>query len=140
MARSNALKAVPAPEPEEAQNLGTFDGKEVAATSIVITNAGDGLSKAMQVDPVLLEHGERVVIVLEGEVVKVRMDPVSKDMTHLLVRVQIVKAETAALIDRDVVAKILDAQAEKIERAKGISRLPFPVDVLDDEDPEDDDL
>lgn len=63
------------------------------------------------------------VIVLEYVVTKIGFTEV-KD-TDVLNRVHTLKAGTAVIIDREVVAEALDAQALKIERAKGVERLPL---------------
>lgn len=107
-------------------DLGTFDGKQVLSTSVAVTNAGDGLSQAMKIDPQLLHLGQKHVLVMECEVAKVRFDPI-KD-TDAVQRVHVLRAGTATLIDHSVVEDVLAVQREKIERAKeaeaGIARLP----------------
>lgn len=44
--------------------------------------------------------------------------------TDCLSRVATLRASNATIIDRDVVADALDAQALKIEKAKGVQRIP----------------
>lgn len=106
--------------------LGDFEGRTILSTTIQVTNAGDGLSDAMKIDPVVMHHGETVYVVLECEVSKVRFDPI-KD-TQGVARVHVLKAGTATLIDGAAVEDALDAQREKIARAKeaaqGVARLP----------------
>jgi len=108
-------------------DLGTFDDRDVLRTTIAVTNAGDGLSDALKVDPQLMHLGDKVYVVLECEVAKVRFDPI-KD-TDALSRVHVLKAGTATLVDADLVRAQLDEQAERIQRAKeaeaGITRLPY---------------
>ncbi len=103
--------------------LGEFEGKEVLATSVAVTNAGDGLSEALAVDPQILHQGDRGAILLEYEVAKVRFDPV-KD-THGLTRVHILKAKTGTLLDLDDVQERLDEQRRRIEEAEGMMQLPL---------------
>jgi hypothetical protein len=110
--------------------LGTFDGRDVITTSVAITNAGDGLSQALGIDPQIMHIGDTGVVVLEYTVTKIGFIEV-KD-TDVLNRVHTLRAGTAAIIDRELVAEALDAQALKIERAKGVERLPLN-DSPDDE-------
>ncbi len=93
-------------------SLGSFDKKPVLATGIRITNAGDGLSKALQVDPKVMHHNEKIYVVLETEVTNVAFPPV-KD-TDGVQRLHTLRAG-------------LDAQEERI---KGYSEpaLPFGAD------------
>jgi hypothetical protein len=106
-------------------DLGEFDGQQVLRTTIAVTNAGDGLSDALKVDPALLHLGDKVYVVLECEVSKIRLDPI-KD-TDALTRVHTLRAGTATMVDADMVQAQLAEQAERIALAKeaesGVSRM-----------------
>lgn len=103
-------------------NLNTFDGKDVVTTSVQITNAGNGLSSALTVEPTEFHHGDIVCVVLRCEVTKVGFVPV-KD-TDRLARVHTLRAGDATIVDETMVKEVLDAQRRKIEAAQGIQRLP----------------
>ncbi len=107
-------------------NLGTFDNRDVLSTSVAVVNAGDGLSQALGIDPIVMHIGDTGVLVLEFVVSKIGFREI-KD-TDVLERVHTLRAGTATIIDREVVAEALDAQALKIERAKGVERLPLDGD------------
>lgn len=119
--------------PDDAQTvrapvkLEPFEGTEVIAASIAITKAGDGLSDALSVEPEAFHLGERLYVVLECEVAKVRYSDV-KD-TGSLRREHTFEARGATLVDATLVADLVQAQREKIQHAKeqaaGIERLPF---------------
>lgn len=98
-------------------NLGTFDDKDVIRTSIAVTNAGDGLSSAMKVDPQLFHLGDKVYVVLECEVSDVKFRPL-KDDDQLLDRVHTLRAGGATIVDEDLVREHLEAQAARIRKAK----------------------
>jgi len=100
-----------------------FERLEVVGSSIKLTNAGDGLSKAMQVDPLELHVGERVFVVVEAVVGPVGFNP-AKDSKGLI-RVHTLKAGTATLVDETLVKDVLEEQRIKIEEALGIERLDF---------------
>ena len=103
--------------------LGRFDGREVIKSTVAVTNAGDGLSKALAVDPAALDLGDKVYVVLECEVSKVTFVPVPD--TSKLQRVHTLKAGGATLVDEDLVREQLDTQAQRIEESQGIQRLPM---------------
>lgn len=113
--------------------LSPFDGRDVLRSTIAITNAGDGLSDAMKVDPKEWHHGETVIVVLECEVTKIGHVPFDgKDLDGPLSRVHTFKAGTATIVEGDVLGAIkesLTQQALKVAEAKeaekGISRLDF---------------
>lgn len=103
--------------------LTPFEGRDVSATTITIPNAGGGLRKALEVDPRELHQGERVTLVLDCEVDKIRFDPVKDDDT--LERLHVLKAVRATFIDTDAVRDALDAQQRRIDEAEGVQQLPF---------------
>lgn len=100
-------------------DLGTFEGKEVIGTPMVVRKAGDGLSKAMDVAPEVLHHGERVFVVLQCNVSRVTFVP-NKDNADMFDRVQVLDAELATFVDEKVVAKALASMRAKQEAAKQI--------------------
>lgn len=103
--------------------LHKFEGRDVIATRIKVANAGDGLSEAMTIEPQELTHGEVVYVVLECEVDDVGFKRI-KGTDHLA-RVQRLKAGTATIVEKSLVATVLEAQKVKIEEAKGVKRLDF---------------
>jgi len=106
--------------------LTPFDGKQVVATTIKVTKAGDGLSAALGIDPQELHHGQKVYVVLETEVDKVQF-ALSTDSPDMLIRQHILVTETATIVPRETVIAMLTEQRLKIERAreeaKGVSQL-----------------
>jgi hypothetical protein len=112
-------------------DLSPFEGRDVITTRIAITNAGDGLSEALAVEPNEMHLGETVYVVLECEVAKIRHDPV-KD-TDGLARVHTLKAGTGTIVDAGLVQDVIADQARRNqlarEQAEGVQRL----DLDDDE-------
>lgn len=126
----------------EPEGLGDFEGRTVEAIKIIVTRAGDGLSEAMPIAPMILHHEQEGYIVLKFRTTKIRFDP-RKDDTGVD-RVQILEASAAAFIDEDLVGATLSEMQERIrayqaaqkkqrDEAKGIFTLPSVV-----PDPEDD--
>ena len=103
--------------------LHKFEGREVIGAKVAITGAGDGLSQAMAVEPVELTLGQTVYVVLECTVDKIVMERV-KD-TDALTRVQRLRAGTASLVDKALVADVLIEQRRRIDAALGIEQLDF---------------
>lgn len=102
-------------------DLGSFDKKPVLSTGIRITNAGDGLSKALQVDPKVMHHNEKIYVVLETEVTNVAFPPVKN--TDGVQRLHTLRAGRSTVVDADLVREVLDAQEERI---KGFSEPELP--------------
>lgn len=107
--------------------LEPFEGTEVIASSIAITKAGDGLSDALSVEPQAFHLGEKLYVVLECDVAKVRHSDV-KD-TGALRREHTFQARGATIVDATLVADLVQAQKDAIrvakEKAAGIEALPF---------------
>lgn len=120
--------------------LPPYGGKTVTRTAIKITNAGDGLSAGLAIEPAVLGLGETHYVVLECVVDSHEHDRImdKSNDTGLLVLNQVLKAGTGTLIDADVVREAIAQQAEKIqlakEAAKGITRIPFGDDLQEEHD------
>lgn len=114
-------------EPLTRSPLTSFEESDVVAAAIEIPNAGGGFQEAMKFAPVELHHGQKVFVVLECEVRKVRFDPIKA--SDELTRVHVLTASAATMVDRDLVITHLDDQQERIrlarEAAEGIQRLPM---------------
>lgn len=110
--------------------LPKFDGRDVIASSIAVRNAGDGLSKAMKVEPEAYHIGDKVFVVLECEVANVAHEPIDKDAPRgPQRRKHVLRAGTATLVDETLVKDVLEEQRLKIEQAEGIERLPLDTQV-----------
>lgn len=124
----------------DTSDLGEFEGADVLACGIEIPSAGGGLRESMAIEPQLFHKGERVMVVLDCVVAKVRFEEI-KD-TDALRRVHIFTAQQATIVDEDLVRSHLEAQQERIARAKeaaaGVARLEFPPGVELVEGDEDD--
>lgn len=106
--------------------LTPFDDRDVTKATIAVTNAGDGLSKALEVVPQEFHHGDTVHVVLRCTVAKVTFveDADSGDLT----RVHTLKAGTSTIVDGKLVTKVLDQQQKLIDEAKGQGTLELDED------------
>ena len=96
-----------------------FGGQEVASVAVKVTNAGDGLSEAMRVDPVDLRFGQRVYQVIEGFVVKAEVIPANHlDPQGPVVIKYTIKAGTSTLVDEGTVIEAIDITRNRILRAQ----------------------
>ena len=110
-----------------------FEDREVIVTKVAVTNAGDGLSQALGIEPSVLHVDDRVYVVLECDVTKVGFAKV-KD-TGTLQRVHTLRAGAATIVDKALVIDHLAAQAERIRAAKGEPPIPgLGIDAPDDID------
>ena len=122
MAPRKKSELKPEPEPTVIEN---YLGWPVVATTIAVRNAGDGLSKGMEIDPEVLAPGSTVIVVLECAVDAHDYKKVKDEDAFELV--QVLKAGTALIMDAAVVREALASQAEKLKRAAeksaGVVRL-----------------
>lgn len=98
-------------------DLGDFEGLEVIATTIAIRNTGDGLSKAMEVDPQVLHQNDTVYVVMECKVTDVA-HPTVKDAETKVTRKHVLKAGNATIVDGKLVRVALNEIADKIQKAR----------------------
>lgn len=112
--------------------LHEFEGRDVLQSSVKIVKAGDGLSKAVAVEPTEFAIGDEVYVVLHAVVTKVHYEPLSD--TGTLRRVHTLSTETATSVAPEFAWEVIEQQRIAIERAAGVERLP-----LGDDDGEADD-
>ena len=97
-------------------DLGTSpEGHPVGDTSIKVLNMGDGLSKAMKVEPVLIKAGEEAYIIVKVIKTKDQYDYTfdDDDDVESVELVQVFRAKTALFVD-DVFAVQAIARMEKM--------------------------
>lgn len=105
--------------------LGEFEGRTITKTTIALRKAGDGLSKAQEVDPVILRQGDTVYVVCKATVGTIAFKPDDEDAVE---RHTALNVDSATVMDDDVVKNAIAAQEERIQlardEAEGIKRLP----------------
>lgn len=115
--------------PPAAVDLGELDGYPVIGSAVKITKAGDGLSKALGVQPRRIHKGEKLLLLLEVEAGPVMFRPAEE--VNGWIRVDTLEATGVAFVpagmESEVRARLVDL-AEKIkvaqEAARGVNRLP----------------
>lgn len=111
--------------------LQQFEGTDVARSSVKITKAGDGLSDALKVDPIVLHRGDEVYFVLRGKVRYVAFPPEKKDSVTVM-RQHVIDTEDIAIVDEAEVAKLLEANRDRVQR--GLDSLSGQMKIGDPED------
>lgn len=119
--------------------LTPYRGKAVNKTSLQITNAGDGLSQALDIEPLELEPGQTYFVVLKCKAGQ-HVHKLTKDEDEYVLKQQLV-AGTSVMVDAELVQHVIDEQEERneqarliAEQAKGVHRLPWnqPADNADE--------
>lgn len=105
--------------------LGEYRGKPITSISIAIRNAGDGLSKSLEIAPKIVEGGDRLAVLLDGDVTHHDYEYLPKTDSYELKLVM--KTETALVVDDAGSAKKLRVMRDKIDKhesaKKGQDRL-----------------
>lgn len=116
--------------------LSDFEGERVLGAGIEIPSAAGGLREAMKIEPQEFHGGQRLYVVLECVVDKLRHDPVVADGERVgWRRIHIMAAENATFVDGDLVRTHLEDQAKRLadareaakrdqEKDQGVARLP----------------
>lgn len=111
--------------------LKPFEGTDVSEATIKVTNAGDGLSKALEVEPEAYHEGDRIYVVLETKVAKVTFEPIPDNGT--LRRVHTLRAGAGTVVDGELVRDMIQAQKAKIAEAQGVHELDLDGEKEGDE-------
>lgn len=112
--------------------LKKFEGHDVIGAAIKVTRAGDGLSEALSLAPESFKPGDRIALIIEGEIVDITYKGV-KD-SDALKRVHVLKTERAVRINADVAGEYFTEEADRLralrEEADGVVQLPMGDDPL----------
>lgn len=114
--------------------LGTYRGHEIVGAAMKLTNAGDGLSKAMSLAPVDLDFGQRVHVIIEAVVTEHGLKPaITGDLHGPLRVVSTLRAEAATIVENSTVAKLMEKHKAALDKARQIDGQRS----IEDEIPED---
>lgn len=98
-----------------------FRGRDVVNVAAKVTNVGDGLSQAWELNgdgTPLLNHGDRVTIVVDAVVVDIDTKPDDpKDLLGDLKYVYNFRGETVAIAETPQNRRLLDRQRDAIARS-----------------------
>lgn len=112
--------------------LKKFEGREVIGAAMKVTRAGDGLSEALSLAPETYRVGEKVTLILEGEIADINYKSVPK--TDALQRVHVLRTERIVRIEGDIAKDFFDAEADRLSALRdekdGVTRLPLDDDPL----------
>lgn len=112
--------------------LKKFEGIDVIEATVRVTNAGDGLSEALGIEPVEYHQGDTVYVLLETTVARVSYEAVKKD-SEFLKRVHTLKAGTGTIVDENFAKESIEMQREINQRARDAAAGQGR---LDDDDPD----
>lgn len=115
--------------------LSEFEGSEVVEATIKVTNAGDGLSEALGIEPVEYHQHETVYVLLETTVARVSYEPTKKG-SALLKRVHTLQANTGTIVDAAFARESIEMQKAINQRARDAAAGQGRLDE-DDPDAED---
>lgn len=109
-------------------DLSTIHTGEVREVAVQITKAGDGLSDALKVNPIALDHGDEVFYLLRGRVSQVKFTEV-KPGSEDLVRVHVIVTQDITQVPEDLAVPVLrDAQVglrKQLDEIAGRAQLPL---------------
>jgi hypothetical protein len=100
--------------------LPKFEGREVAASRITVPNIGGGLNDALDVQPIVIRHGQEGFGIFRWKCRDVDHVPFKKGDTMVLARHHVIPAESVMIVqedaDVDAVRVMLAAHEERVRR------------------------
>jgi len=88
-------------------DLGVFEGEKVIGSTVSLRNAGDGLSDAMQVEPVIMHKGDTGYIVVAYEVAEIAFPPPKGKRKGVVNRKHVLTATHSALVTEEYAAEAI---------------------------------
>jgi len=122
---------------EPGAGLGKYKGHQITGTSIVLTNLGDGLSKAVEVEPLIVKLNDVVFIAVKAKKVNdkyvLEVDQKSGKVMGVEL-VQTFSATAATFADEALVSEAIESMSERIrkEEDERAGRLTLGIGSLDD--------
>jgi hypothetical protein len=117
----------------------TPEGVPIVAMAAIVNRTGDGLSKAIDVQPIVIEAGGECYIAMRVRKTKdhyLYTDPADGEVvaTH----VQVFTALNSAIVDSKTVARALRVMAGKVAKAESDRKGQLTL-VVDEQDDDEDD-
>lgn len=108
------------------------EGYKVDKTGLKVLNLGDGLSDAMDIEPVVLHAGQEVYIIVRAIKTKDSFDYTfnGDDDVSSVRLVQTVKAKAAVITDDDVARQAIARMEKKIAAAQHPGQGELPLDEV----------
>lgn len=117
--------------------LDKFQDREVLGVRAKLTRTGDGLSKSMRLAPMMLSHGDEVMVLTRAVVTHVDTVPhTAKDVHGPLDYVYTFEAQTMMLVDTPQNAKLLARMERQLNEAHEIEGQLSINDELEGQDDE----
>ena len=111
--------------------LGTYEDRPILSSSIIVNKLGDGLSKAVDVEPIVVNMGEFAFLAVKVRPTKHRYDAIRDEQNKIVgyELVQIFDSVGAAFTDAKMSAKAIEIMANKIaeEQARRKSQLTLAL-------------
>jgi hypothetical protein len=121
---------------EEPRDLGaTPTGTPYTSMAMEIKNVGDGLSKAIDVEPIVVKDGERVYVAVEVVKTGETYRTVGEGEGMTATRVQVFKALKAAIVDGATVRRALEQNYAKVAAAEAMRKSGQLTLVVEGDDP-----
>jgi len=106
------------------------DGRDVVYAAMSLTNAGDGLSAAMKLEPQRLHMGDRVLVLVEALVTKEQYVPAVKgDLAGPLTFVAVLKAQAAKITNLAGAIKEMDKHKGRLDK---LAQIPGQQSIMGD--------
>ena len=110
-----------------AAGLGKFEGDDILAVGVGVSDAGKVLAKALDLTPQTWKRGDRVFCVMECRVDHLSHPPIKN--TDGVERKHNLVAEVGLIVDADFAGEMMAEQREQLkiaaEKAQGIERIDF---------------
>lgn len=90
--------------------LPLFEGRQVTKSAVKVTNAGDGLSEALKLEPEALSMDQEVCLVIRGTITQIN----HKSIDDVLTRVHTLKCSDAVKVKINVADQMIQAEKERL--------------------------
>lgn len=98
-------------------DLEQFEGRDVLGVAIIVRKAGDGLSSALDMEPIELQLGDHAGVLIQGKVTAINFVEV-KGVENAYRRVHVITTEAAQVFDADQTAELMEDHLNRLAEHK----------------------
>ena len=122
---------------DSSEILGEYKGLPITGTSVIVNKLGDGLSKAVDVEPIVPDVGEDVYIACRVRKTKDRYDVVRDDNGNAIayVLVQVFDSTGAMFTDAKLARAGIAKMQERIKKLEAERKGQLELDIEDSDIP-----
>lgn len=112
------------------EQLPEFEGLPTLEVSLEVRGIEGGLNEGLTIAPAVMHRGDRVYLLIEGTVDHILHKGMADQDGWR--RAHVIRVDAGTIVDKEFAADRLEAHTLRLEEARGLQRLPFDADLINE--------